>query len=177
MYNNSTHLCKKPTLEILKLWKSRKQSAQEQCYVTTPCVSQSSPPHSLACSPRKTQQKNNKKTLKERADREDLKITVCIRTSPDRALAYRPCAHLTPCSSTACSSQTRGGGSQNLALSLRKPYDRDFEIAKLLQERESSLRCWNLFLGARGGGGFVGEWAFLVGYFSIGLNLCVLLRA
>ncbi len=56
----------------------------------------------------------------------------------------------------------------------KKPYDRDFEIAKLLQERESSLRYWNLFLGP--GGGVVGEWPFLVGYFHR-LDECVLLRA
>jgi hypothetical protein len=46
----------------------------------------------------------------------------------------------------------------------KKPYDRDFEIAKLLQGRESSLRYWNLLLGQRGG--VVGECPFfLVGYF------------
>jgi len=87
MYNNSTHFCKKPTLEILKLWKSRKQSARSNAM--SPPVLAKVPliPIPLRVLLEKPNKKNKKQNPKERADREDLKITVCIRTSLDRARA------------------------------------------------------------------------------------------
>jgi hypothetical protein len=55
----------------------------------------------------------------------------------------------------------------------KQPYDQDFEIAKLLQERESSLRYWNLFLGQ--GGVSLENGLFWLGI-SIGLNVCCCVR-
>ncbi len=56
----------------------------------------------------------------------------------------------------------------------KQPYDRDFEIAKLLQERESCLRYWNLFLG-QGWVSLENGLFFWLGI-SIGLNVCFCMR-